>query len=103
MSTANNKEPKYRPALSLPQVRYLQSLLENAPAHEATAQLNESIQLSFKLLTFRVSIGATTPAYKAAGKESIEDKLGLGATKEEQLVSAYQKFEQWRWFRSISI
>jgi hypothetical protein len=49
------------------------------------------------MLIARVDMGITSPAYTAAPKETVEDKLGLGAggyeTKEERLLAAYKKYQ----------
>ena len=85
------KEPKFRPALTLPQIHYLLSLLA-ADTAQSTEKLNKQTVQQLKLLTIKVDIGAVNPAYTSSAKQSTEDRLGLSyVSPEERRLQAYKK------------
>lgn len=85
----STKEQKFRPSLTLPQLRYLISLLEADSNNTLLAELNTATAATLKVLTYKASAGIAAPAYTAAPKETAEQKLGFSPaiTKEQ----AYQK------------
>lgn len=64
---------KYRPVLTLPELEHLCTILASAPAHDMNAPLLNKL----RLLAFKGAAGITAPAYMAAPRESLEDKLGF--------------------------
>jgi hypothetical protein len=85
------KDSKYRIALSLPQIHYLVALLRT-DTREATAKMSDNLASQLKLLAFKAEEGITSPAYTAAEKQSIEQKLGLDDPSERR-ERAYAKWQ----------
>lgn len=88
---ASLKDNKYRIALSLPQIHYLVALMK-ADDLECTAKLRENLTNQLKLLAFKAEEGLTSPAYTAAERQSIEQKLGLDDPAERR-ERAYAKWQ----------
>lgn len=88
------KEQKFRPSMTLPQIKYLISVLTTASnPFPQFQQLHDSILVSLRTLDFKASEGITAPAYAAAPRETTEEKLGLQDPAEIKLA-AYEKFLQ---------
>lgn len=83
------KEPKYRPSLTLPQLKYLLTVLTASNPNQLFLDLHNSVLAILRTLEFKASVGIAAPAYTAAPKETAEQKLGFSPaiTKEQ----AYQK------------
>lgn len=87
------KEQKFRPSLTLPQIKYLISALTTATPHHRFQALHDSTLAILRTLDFKASEGITTPAYTAAPRETTEEKLGLQDPAEIKRA-AYEKFLQ---------
>lgn len=86
------REQRYRPSFTLPEITTLLKALSSLPPEEV-----ESIITKLRLLTFRIELGVTQPAYEGVTKQSQEQKLGLdtqqASTPEERRHSAFLKWQ----------
>lgn len=71
-----SKEPKYRISLTLPQIRYLISVAQ-LDTTESMQRLRDSTIAAMKLSLTKAELGITAPAFVAAEKQTMEEKLGL--------------------------
>lgn len=88
----STKEPKYRPVLTMPQIRFVMLAIEKYPAKDT---FQEELLSYLELFVAKQKAGFLRSSYSVAPRQSIEDKLGLGAdSKEEKMLAAFSKHEQ---------
>lgn len=79
---------KFRPSLTKIEILYLLELC-NEDTNESRSKVKKAIQSKLQLLTVKIDLGITAPAYSANEKVSLEDRLGFGITKADERKSAY--------------
>jgi len=86
------KESKYRPYLTRDQINYLYDFLRTGQKDVTRIDTHLELEQDFKLLSFKVNEGMSTPSYQANIKVDLETSIGI--TLEEKRESAYMKYMQ---------
>jgi len=84
------KESKYRPYLTRDQISYLYNLLRTGKKDVTKLDIHLELEQCFKLLSFKVNEGMSTPSYQANVKVDLETAIGI--TLEEKRETAYIKY-----------
>lgn len=87
-----SSNPKFRPVLTLPQIKYIQQCiaLDNS---SATERMKTELSNYLELFLTKQVLGYVSPAYtsSAAPKQSMEQKLGM-VSGEEYREQCYHKY-----------
>lgn len=84
------KESKYRPYLTRDQINYLYDFLHTGQKDVTRIDTHLELEQCFKLLSFKVNEGMSTPSYTANVKVDLETSIGI--TLEEKRLAAYEKY-----------